>query len=324
MTLEEELRTTLRDRAAVPAPQPELWATVAAAVHRDRRRRRVVAVGAVVAVIAAGAAAPVLRHQRTDPRPAVPATTTTSAAPGWPTPVFPLRPTWMPPGLDTYPFVAQMGPNRRLEYRNADGSVLATEVGPLQADWETEAERVYTARVHGRDAEVHVAQTYDGADAGERFAGVRWRLADGRWVSVLSWGERSDADVLRFARGLAGGHIAAREPVPYTLPFVPAGLVPQTWSDTVLCLAPPRIAAAERRPDGLCFDLTDDAGFDPASATESWTVDGRRVAYEPDAAGLVVEWGGDSQITVNWDPRQIRLRHDEVVRLAAGIRPARR
>ncbi|KUL28824.1 hypothetical protein [Actinoplanes awajinensis] len=323
MSVEEDLRTTLRDRADQAAPLPDLWAGVTAGVRRDQRKRRTLAAVAAAAVVAAGITVPTLLHDRgTDRLPAAPPTASPAT---FPAPVFPLRPTWLPAGVPTAFAstwtITQMGPNVRMEYTEGT-TVLGIEIGPLQADWETEATDIHQADVLSRPAEVHVAPGYDGSGAGERFVGVRWKMPATRWVSVLSWGKLTEADVLRVARNLAGDRIVSGYPAPFSFPFSPPGLVLQHQSDGMMCLAP--VTVQQRQPAGLCASLSVGEPFDPGSASESWSVDGRRVAYEPDSASLVIEWGGDTQISVNWNPDEIPLSHDQVVTLAAGLRPIHR
>ncbi|WIM92584.1 hypothetical protein ACTOB_004532 [Actinoplanes oblitus] len=320
MTLEDDLRTTLLDRAAAPAPAPDLWASVTAGVRRDRRRRRILVAAAAAAVVAAGAAVPALLHDHDQAAPTPPAASTVPVPVLEPV-VFPLRPTWTPDRLKSdLPYITQMGPNVRLDYEQ--GGTLSTEIGPLRADWEVEATDVQQTEIHGRPAEVRLADTYDSAGPGDHFVGVRWRLTDGRWVSVLSLGPMSEGDVLKWARGLAGGREPNRLDPVFTVPFLPPGLVRQHQSSDALCFATPQVAATERQPSGLCLTLDVD-NWDHADAQETWDINGREVAYYPDAASLSVQWGGDTAIDVTWDPEAIPLTHDEVVRFAAGLRYTR-
>ncbi|GAA2692148.1 hypothetical protein [Actinoplanes palleronii] len=326
MSVEEDLRTTLRDRADQAAPLPDLWAAVTAGVRRDQRKRRTLAAVAAVAVVAAGITVPTLLHDRgTDRLPAAPPTASPAT---FPAPVFPLRPTWLPAGVPTAFAstwtITQMGPNVRMEYTEGT-TVLGIEIGPLQADWETEATDIHQADVLSRPAEVHVAPGYDGSGAGERFVGVRWKMPATRWISVLSWGKLTEADVLRVARNLAAGeHIVSGYPAPFSFPSSPPGLVLQHQSDSTMCLAPPALVAQQRQPAGLCASLQEGEGFNPGSATETWSIEGRRIAYDQDGHSLLIEWGGDTQISVDWDPAVITLSHDQVVALADGLRPIHR
>ncbi|GAA4607029.1 hypothetical protein BJY16_006118 [Actinoplanes octamycinicus] len=317
MTLEDDLRTTLLDRAATPAPAPDLWASVTAGVQRDRRRRRTVVAVAAAAVVAAGAAVPALLHDRQRAAPSTPAASV-APTPAAPPVIFPLRPTWTPSWLDTGSFtVTRMGPNVRMDFTR--DIMLSTEIGPLRGDWEVEATDVDQVDIHGQTAELRSAGTYDGAGPGDRFTGVRWRLPDGRWITVLSMGRMTRDELLQYARGLAGGRRPALLGAPFTLPFVPSGLVVQFEAEDALCFASPRVAATERQPSGLCLTVDTDR-WDHADAGETWDIGGRQVAYYPEAASLSVQWGGDTAIDVTWDPEEIPLTHEQVVQLAAGLR----
>jgi hypothetical protein len=319
MTLEEDLRITLRDRAADGAPRPDLWAGVTDGVRRDQRRRRAtMAVAAALVVGAASVTIPLVRHHERAPSPPVVQRTDGWGPPGWPEPVFPMRPGWLPDGLGSHE-VLKMGPNLLLQYEK-DTSVLDVEIGPLQANWETETEDIHAATVNGRPAEVHKTKEFDGAGKNEEYVGVRWRLADSRWVSVLSWGRRTEADVLRIAAGLTTtGGIPAGKP-PFTFAAVPPGLTLAHQSPGVTCLAPPALADHDRLGQlGLCVALesADEAAQEPPF--EEVTVHGRHAVYNPETNQLVIDWANGMKLAVNWDPETVPLTREEVLRFAGGI-----
>ncbi|MBU2670370.1 hypothetical protein KOI35_43400 [Actinoplanes bogorensis] len=315
MTLEEDLRTTLHDRAARPPsqPDPDLWEKVVDGVWRRRRRHRAVAMGgAALALVAVATVPPLLAH-RSAPPPPQPAV---SPPPRVQQPDFPLRPDWVPPSAGT-PTVTQLGPNSHLSYERGT-SVLNAEIGPLEPDWEVEATDEHTTTVNGRSALVHAADTYDGATPGDRFVGVRWRLSDGRRVQVLSLGNRTEADVLRFARGLTPGTVPAA-PSPFTFASVPPGLTLQHQSAGFVCLAPPSIVAESRQPTGLCIGVTSEPD-NRGSAPDTVTVNGRLAAYYSDSAALDVDLGYGRTLQLTWDDSgPTAMTREEALHFAAGI-----
>ncbi len=317
--LEEDLRTTLRDRAAGSAPQPDLWASVTDGVRRDQRRRRaLVAVAAALVVGAGGITIPLLNRDSRPQHPPVVQQSDGWSPPAWPEPVFPMEPTWIPGNAGTAS-VARLGPNVHLEYQK-DESVLAAEIGPLQADWETEAEQTTHTTVEGRPAEVHKSSQYDGSGPHDRYVGVRWQRADGRWVSVLSWGPRSESDVLRFARGLhdTSGIPAGR--APFTLATVPPGLTLANQSDGMMCLAPPDVAAQSRQTGiTLCVTAEDAGDVDQEPPMENVTINGRPAIYYDEQHQIVITWSASTNLVVNWDPEVVPLTRDEAIRFATGI-----
>ncbi|MBL7261061.1 hypothetical protein [Paractinoplanes lichenicola] len=318
MTLEEDLRTTLQDRAARPSahPDPDLWENVAAGVWRRRRRQRAAAIGsAALALIAVAVVPPLLTRSSAAPIPAVSVPPTADwEAPDWPPVVFPMRPSWVPPGAGTRS-VSLLGPNTHLSYER-EGSVLSAEVGPLVGSWEVEAEGTHTSTVNGRPAEVHVSSTYDGAGPGDEFVGVRWRLPDGRWVQVLSMGPRSEPDVLRFARGLTGGSIPGARPS-FDFVAVPPGFTLQHESEGYTCVAPAATVPRDRNPSGgVCVQLLSELEppVEPGMAT---TVNGRPAEFH--STTLTIELGRSRWLELAWDQDVTPLSSDEIVRLAAGI-----
>lgn len=321
MNLEDELRVTLRDRAADAAPRPDLLGGVREGVAVDRRRRRTVAVTAAALALAGVVAVPVVAGQRSrDVRP--PAVTPTTAspaprwnAPSWAPPEFPLRPAEPPAGMGD-PVVHLMGPNVRLHYERG-ASVLSAEIGPVQPGWEVEGEREHSATVGGRPATVRTSSTYDGAGPRDRYVGVRWRTTDGRWLQVLSLGPRTEADVLRFARGLAPARVRPAPPLTFT--EVPPGLTLQHQSAELTCLNTVRAARTEYQPTGICLSVTAEPS-PPDGEPETVTVDGRPAKYYPYAASLQVDLGGGRWLVMDWEPAEFVRGADDWLRLAAAVR----
>ncbi|WP_436533692.1 hypothetical protein [Actinoplanes sp. HUAS TT8] len=319
MSLEEDLRTTLRDRAADAAPQPDLWSSVTDGVRRDQRRRRtLVAVAAALVVGAASATIPLLGHDRA-PNPPVVQPTDRWAPPSWPEPAFPMRPTWVPGNAGTAS-VAVFGPNVHLEYRNADEAIISAEIGPLQADWETEAEQTGSTTVNGRPAEVHRSSQYDGSGPADRYVGIRWQQPDGRWISVLSWGPRTEADVLRFAEGLRDTGTVPAGKAPFTLATVPPGLTLAQQSDGLMCLAPPDVASRQRQGGNpVCIGIEDSDGVSLEPPLENMTINGRHAVYYEELHQMVITWSATQDVFITWDQQMVPFTRDDAIRLANGI-----
>jgi hypothetical protein len=318
VSLEEDLRTVLRERATLSAPGSDLLAGVGSGIRRDRRRRRSLAAGGAAALAAIAVAVPVaLSHgaDRSTPNPPPATRKADWAWPAWPHVAFPMRPGWVPSGAGDR-VVTRMGPNVQLDYTHGS-RVLSADVGPLPGDWEVEAGEQHTATVNGRTATVRTADYYDGAEAGDRYVGVRWQLADRRWVQVVSLGRLRENDVLRFARGLTAGSVPA-DPTRLHVTAVPPGLTLQHQSLAMTCLAPPAIAVQERQPTGLCATLPDEPD-EKGSPPENVTVAGNPAEYYPEAAALLVQLPTGKSLDLTWDPSVIPLTRDDAIRYAAGI-----
>ncbi|XVV16732.1 hypothetical protein ACQP2X_20860 [Actinoplanes sp. CA-131856] len=314
MSLEDDLRTILHERAARQVPRPGLLTTVDAGIRRDRRRRQALAAGGVAAaVVAAAVALPALRHEEAEPSP--PAQKWEWSRPAWRVAVFPLAPSWVPPGLGE-PTVTRMGPNRLIDYTR-ESQTLSAEIGPLQPGWEVEAEQEHQSTVNGRAATVHTSTTYDGAGPGDRFVGVRWQLPDKRWVQVISLGPPTEADVLRFASGLSAGSVDGA-PGEFQLGAYPPRLTLQHQSAGTTCLAPEAVAASERQPTGLCVSLTEDAEpeSDPA---EKIVINGNTAELYAEAALMRIHLPDGKALEITWDPDAIPLTHDDAIHFATGI-----
>nr|BFE73452.1 hypothetical protein GCM10020092_067530 [Actinoplanes digitatis] len=328
MSLEDDLRTVLRDRAAEPASRPDLLGLVTAGVARDRRRRALIAGGAAALALAAVVAVPALLASGSERPPRPPASSPSAVGwdvPRWEQPAFPLSPGWLPDGAGR-PEVILMGTNTVLQYE-WPGSVLSAEVGPVPGTWESEGEEDHSGSVGGRRATVRTAGDSDAGTPGSQpYVGVRWRLADGRWVQVVSFGPRTEAQVLRFAAGLRPGRVAG-DAAPYTFAAVPPGLTLQHQSSGMACLAPPDEKVPDtddpelfqRSPRGLCLVTTREP-FDSAEADEILAIGGHRAAYYACAGLLRVDLGAGRVLELDWDAERIPLSRDDVVRFAEGVR----
>jgi hypothetical protein len=332
VSLEDDLRTVLRDRAAEPATQRNLLDMVHTGVRRDRRRRTALVGGAAALTLVAVVAGPTLLADRSS-RPPQPPTasvvpTTPAVAqwdqPDWKQPTFPLVPGWLPKGAGR-PEVLQLGANVLLEYE-WPGSVLDVEVGPVAGSWGAEEEEEHPGTVNGRSATVRTSSDTDPGTPGDhRYVGVRWRLADGRWVQVASFGPRSEAQVLRFARELRPGSVAAAA-APFTFAEVPPGLTLQHQNREAMCLVPrgqpletdDESAESRLQPRGLCLHLSKEP-FTSEDAQETLSVAGRRAAYSPDGLRFVLDLGAGWILDVSWNDETPLTRAD-VIRLVSGIR----
>jgi hypothetical protein len=330
MTLEEDLRLTLRDEAAKPAMRPDLLDRVRLGVHRDKRRRTAV-LGAAV-VLTAVVAVPVVVVQRSQSSPARPSTPPSSAVAGpapsasatlpsdvvWARPrlampAFPLTPGWLPPGLGARR-VDQIGRNVLLKYEDGRGDVLSVEVGPVAGGWEVEADEHHRSTVGAASATVRTSDAYDGARAGDHYVGVRWKLDDGQWVQLLSFGRRTESQVLRFARGLHRETLPA-SPAPFRIAEAPQGLILGYASARYLCLVPPPVTT-DTMQQGLCVGVEAAPPEKPSGV--SVTVAGRPATFTGDSQ-LQIDLGQKLVLTVDSDPETVALTADELVRFAAGI-----
>lgn len=324
MNLEDDLRVALRERAAAnpPDPQPDLLAGVHSGVRRaDRRRLAMIGAAAVLAVVVA---VPVWLAGERSARPTPPAVPSPSVSPSpqamvwvqprFELPTFPLKPGWEPAGVGAGR-VGRLGTNVALTYEGS--GVLGVEVGPVPGSWENEGEKTYRSTVDGRLATVRTADWFDGAKPGERYVGVRWRLADGQWVQLISFGPRTDAEVLRFARGLRAGMLPS-SPAPFTFAEVPRGLTLQYADGPYMCFSsrPPR---DNRSLEGLCAYVdTVSPEEAPQSAGASLTVGGRPATFDVD--GLRISLGNHRFLHVSTTAEIVPLTSDELVRFAEGIR----
>jgi hypothetical protein len=324
MNLEDDLRVALRERAAAnpPDPQPDLLAGVYSGVRRANRRR--LAVIGAAAVLAVVVAVPVwLAGERsalpTPPAvPSMPVVPSPSAVawepPRFEMPTFPLAPGWEPAGIGAGR-VGRLGTNVMLTYEGS--GVLGVEVGPVPGSWENEGDEDHRSTVNGRAATVRTATWFDGAKPGERYVGVRWRLADGQWVQLISFGPRTEEQVLRFARGLRPGVLPAA-PAPFTFAEMPPGLTLQYVDGQNICFAP-RPPADNNNPEGLCVNVGIESPEEPPEPSDVLlTVGGRPARFN--AADLRITLGNHRFLYVRADQEIVPLTSDELVRFAGGIR----
>ena len=326
MTLEEDLRLTLRDQADKPVLRPDLLDRVRLGARHDRRRRTAT-LGAAVLLTAVVTVPVVLvqRHQPPvqNPTPPVPGSTAPSD-PGPPSgvvwekarldlPTFPLTPGWLPGGLGSRR-VDRLGPNVLLNYDDGRGDVLSLEIGPVAGDWEVEGGGDHRSTVGAASATVRTTVSFDGARAGDRYVGVRWKLADGQWAQLLSFGPRTEPQVLRFARSLREQELPA-SPAPFRLAEVPHGLTLAFLSADYLCLAPPPVTR-ETMQQGLCVGVESAPSEAPSGV--SLTIAGRPAIFTG-ASELQIALGHQRVLTVQSDQATVRLTADELVRFATGV-----
>jgi len=330
MTLEEDLRLTLRDQAGKPVMRPDLLDRVRLGVRDDKRRRAAIlgaavlltAVVSVPVVLLQGPQSPV--HDPAPPVSSAPVSgppvsgPPSSAAVVWEKarldlPTFPLSPSWVPPGLGPRR-VDRLGPNVLLKYEDGHGDVLSLEVGPVAGGWEVEGEEDHRATVGAISATVRTSGSYDGARRGDRYVGVRWKLADGRWAQLLSFGPRTESEVLRFARGLRPQELPA-SPAPFGLAEVPRGLTLAFVSAQYLCLVPPPVTR-ETMQRGLCVGV--ESAPPEAPTGVKVTIAGRPAVFTGGSA-LQIDLGHRRVLTVQADPDAVGLTADELVRFAAGV-----
>lgn len=247
----------------------------------------------------------------------------TTVVPGWvkpnlELPTFPLTPGWEPAGIGPRR-VGRQGPNVDLMYENS-GSVLSVEVGPVAADWQSEPDEEHKSTVGDRPATVRTAKEFDGAAPGDRYVGIRWQLADGQWVQVLSFGPRTEQEVLRFARELRPQGVPA-SPAGFTIAAAPPGLALQHLSDQYLCLAPPA-AMKDRAPRGICVGLVETAQDEDPDATRL-TVAGRPATLlqgEPDEpVELGVELANRRTLSITVERDDIPLTREQLIQFAEGV-----
>ncbi|GAA3952414.1 hypothetical protein [Actinoplanes auranticolor] len=322
MMLEDDLRATLRERAEEPAPAPDLLDAVRGGVRRaDRRRAAVLGAAAVlVAVVAVPVAI-------AGGRPSPPAPQGSAPATGWQRPrldlpLFPLTPGWAPPGLGTGR-VGRVGPTLLLTYEDSADRSLELSVGPEPGDWGAEGED-RAATVHGRPATVRTldAEIYEGNRPGDRYVGVRWQLADGRWVQLGSSSRNTESEMLRFANGLRLQAMPP-SPLPFTVATAPPGLVLQVMTENYMCLAPPASLADGDSGHGLCIGLGTAAPDDePSPEDEQLTVRGEPATLETSDRGpvaLTVRLDAQRLLSVTVEQNDLILTRDQLIRFAEGI-----
>jgi hypothetical protein len=326
MKLEDDLRTTLTERATEPAVRPDLLEQVRGGIRRSRRRRA--AVLGAAALLVAAIAAPVVITQGPSPVPVPLLPGPADPAAGWEQPrldppAFPLTPGWTPPGAGQ-PRVGQAGPSMLLSYEHGPTAYLQVEVGPKPGDWEAEGDGAdRSTTVSGRPAKVRTVApgVYQGVDPGDRYVGVRWRLADGRWVQLLSTGGTTETDVLRFARGLRLQAMPA-SPLPFAVATAPAGLRVQALAEWRLCLAPPALVA-EKGGRGICLSVIPvSEGEGPEEEDERLTVRGRPATLASNDEGpmrLTVPLEPERALTIDVTQEDVPLTREQLIRFAEGV-----
>jgi len=326
MMLEDDLRTTLREHADEPVVRPDLLDQVRAGIRRDNRRRVAVLGAAVLLVAVVAVPVAVTNGRAPDPVPlqSAPADPAGWERPRMDPPTFPLTPGWTPSGLGASR-VGRAGPSVLLTYERGPTEHVEVEVGPEPGAWWAEGDGSDRATtVSGRPAKVRVvgADVYQGMNPGEdQYVGIRWQLADGRWVQVGSEGHSTESDVLRFARGLRLRTVPA-SPVPFTVATAPAGLVLQTMTENYLCLAPAALLADRDGGRGVCI-VVEPPGEDtkPAPEDERLTVGGRRATLSDNPEGpdsLTVPLDSRRVLTVYVKQEDVPLTREQLIRFAEG------
>ncbi|GAB1641137.1 hypothetical protein [Krasilnikovia sp. MM14-A1259] len=345
--------TTETTAGREPEPQWDIIELGSTPGGRGSRRRTVLLGGSVALALAAAVTVPMLRSGEsgkpspphtpvtvaapntpapvsttpTTPPSALPSATPSTAAPvvwvkpRWANPTFPLTAGWSPAGAGQ-PRVLKIGPNVALHYEWS-GSVLSAEVGPVPGSWEVEAQETHAGTVGGRRATIRTADKFDPGSEGS-YVGIRWRLADGRWVQVLSFGALTETQVRRFADNLRPGSMTTA--LPFTVAEVPAGLTLQFQGPAMMCLAPSKQTSAAAgddesatQPRGLCLSVAKES-FPSTSANNVLQVGDRRAVFGAGAPSLTVDLGAGQVLKVEWDPEQTPLTPDDAVRFAAGVR----
>jgi hypothetical protein len=232
--------------------------------------------------------------------------------PGWAAPVFPFRPSWLPPGAPDQPSLFLGGPMLTVRYGFGGQVSLSAEVIAQKPNWDDGTpDSEQPGVVADRPATIRSTPDY---------VGVIWQLADGRWMQVSGNGPWTEEDVLRFARGLEPGSVPSGPP-PFTFAEVPPGLTLQSQSPWSMCLAKPEQAATVTGPTGVCVNFVEKpTGAEPFPDPETVTVSGRSAQYQkyPLGSELRVDVGGGSIVSVFLDG-SVRLGRDAILRFANGI-----
>jgi len=279
MNLDNELRALLSERAELAPEDAGLLDAVRVRSHRLVVRRRYgLAVLAGLLVLGLLIPAGLLRYDRRDTPlpPGRPSATPSVSSPPTPggipvtlvagapaLPDFPFVLGWTPAGTQ---FTVGLGGTER---RMVDeGSGLGIVVDGAEYQWDWEADTTTSTTVNGRAARLRSA-TIDGKQP----VGLTWQLADGRWLTVDSWGGNiPQADVLRLARAIRAG-VTPATPLPFTLALTPAGFVLTDVDPNGLCLAPPTWTLS-RGATGLCVWLYPPSSPDDLPETQPKTLGG--------------------------------------------------
>ena len=311
MMLEDDLRATLRARAAEPAVQPDLLDEVRGGIRRSDRRRA--AVLGAAAVLLTAIAVPVTINRSRSPEPVLPGAW---QRPDLTPPSFPFTPGWLPAGLGAAE-VEKLGPNVLLSY-----DTLTVEVGPETGGWDAEGED-RAATVRGRPATIRTvaADVYEGMRPGDQYVGIRWKLTDGRWVQLVSSGPATERDVVRFADDLRARPLPG-SPSRFGIAAAPPGLVPQRLGPDQVCLAPPAAVTDREGSRGICLGTgTASEGDEPLEGEERVTVGGRAATLEQlsDGPELTVPLEAGRTFIVTVDLNDVAVTDAELIRFAEGV-----
>jgi hypothetical protein len=260
MNLDEELRDTLRVRAAFMTDGGELLESVRDRGHRaDVRRRWFVVMAGLVAVATTVTVAAVRPFAAPAPRPPTspgptPSPTRTPLPAGVvpivlgpariTLPAFPFTPGWVPSGLGRR-WTGIVGSRAVLEYGYGGPRSLRLSVDTMAYQWDWEAASESTVQIGSYPAALR---------KGAAFIGLTWQLDDGRWLTV-DGSEVSLADALRFARDLRPQPLPPPE-MPFTLAWAPDGFVLQFVGSEGLCLAPATWPPADNSANGFCVAVS--------------------------------------------------------------------
>ncbi len=299
MSIDNELRATLRTHADEATPPGDLLSAVHARSRRFAVRRRVSLVVLTMVAAVLVAAGPFALHgwdggHRNAPGPAA-SDVTASSRPPSPSPngmafepatalpTFPYTPTWEPDWADPRSFghtavVGAFGPLNSLVYERRSPQERALNMHQYPSEPSPPDPSITTTRaitVLGRPARLHLT-----GPPGETGAvSVVWQDSDRTWWLVIGLGGTTEAEVLSFVAGLQPQPLRVTTSV--RCPLLPAGLVLNS-------LLPQRkgLAFSRRGPDGPAPDpvlyvsvvLPNSAGTGEAVPV---TVGGRRAEFLP-------------------------------------------
>ena len=285
MNLDQELRSTLRERAETHRPGPDFMAAVRGRERQHRRRRTVVA-AALAAVVAI--AAPVAANALwSDPIPAVAAVL---VRPG-PAPTFPVTPGWEPDWVGLRSFTFERGPTgvvARLRYEptfpfRAELAVVVSDRPP-----ELPGETVQVG-----DHAATLATAVGGTS-------LTWPLGTG-WIHVGANDRVSRDELIRYAASLTYRQLPMA--TPFTLTAIP---------ETAELMGFDRYEMVYRQPRSdaqLIFSMVP-AGAVPPLTT---TVDGLTLVVDADSITAYHVVDSDRAVRVraaaDWDltPSQVAL-----------------
>jgi hypothetical protein len=318
MNLNDELRQMMTTRAD-EAPD---GATLLDGVRRrsdrlDRRRRILTVATAVIVAAAIAVGTPLALGSRRGsgpiggtPTPTVPGPSGLALAP--PTyvlPVFPFTPGYTSDKL-TGQWVGISGEVLLLGYDQSEG-LLLVQVSPRPFTDQLPAGQTRTTAVGSATATMRTGTSNDGGQS-RQFAELSWRLADGRWISVMSVNLLSAAEVEAYARALRPGPVAATHP-PYRLALVPRDWVLAELFTANLCLAPSAEQAGTVR---LCLSWSDMS----LGGGEALTVAGHPAELVDGATYLELRVSlGPGNTAILAADKTSGLTRDDLIRIAEGL-----